>query len=104
EGDTAFLIESLRLDPENASLSAKWLADLGETGAIPILVRMLDSPIAGVRTSAMSAFYDLGPPAETKPRLTEIARADPDPVAQMWGAIALGRFGDAGLVPLLLEL
>ena len=52
----------------------------------------------------MSALYEFGPPRETKARLIEIARCDPDPVAQMWGAIDLGTFRDTSLVPLLVEL
>ena len=43
EGDAAYLIEALRLDPDGASLAAGWLADMQRHDAIPTLVQLLDA-------------------------------------------------------------
>lgn len=42
EGDTDYVIESLRRDPELAPVSAELLADAGIVEAIPTIVRTLD--------------------------------------------------------------
>jgi HEAT repeat protein len=63
-GDTAYLIESLRLEPEHAGLAAEWLADEGVGEAAPALTRLLDVADPNARVAAIKALERLGPPDE----------------------------------------
>ena len=103
-GDTAYLIESLRLEPDHAVLSAQWLADDGVEAAIPGLVRLLEVADPGARFAAIKALEQLGLPEEVKARLVEIAQGDADDGVRSWATSALGRFRDRELTPLLVLL
>jgi HEAT repeat protein len=102
-GDTAYLIESLRLEPENACLAAEWLADDGVTEAIPSLTRLLDVADPSARIAAIQALERLGLRESIKARLVEIARTDSDGV-RSWATGALGSYRDRDLTPLLVSL
>jgi HEAT repeat protein len=102
-GDTAYLIESLRLAPEHAGLPAKWLADEGVTEAIPALTHLLGVADPHARASAIQALERLGLPEHVKPRLVEIAQTDFDWV-RAWATSALASYGDPNLTPLLVAL
>ena len=102
-GDTAYLIESLRLTPDYASLPAKWLADGGVTEAIPALTHLLDVADPHARASAIQALERLGFPEEAKPRLVEIAQTDLDWV-RAWATSALASYRDRSLTPILVAL
>jgi HEAT repeat protein len=104
EGDSGYLIEVLDREPENASLAATWLAKAGETKALPALVRLLDSDRDVLRVSAVNALIKLAPPPDAKGRLIEIARHDTFPNARGWACVALGKYRDRELVPLLISL
>jgi HEAT repeat protein len=103
-GDTGYLIEALRLEPEHAVLSAKWLADDGVEAAIPALVRLLDAADPSARFAAVKALDRLGLPHEVKARLVEIAQTDADDGVRSWAASALGSYRDRELTPLLVSL
>lgn len=102
-GDTAYLIESLRLTPDHAGLPAKWLADDGVTDAIPALTHLLDVADPHARTSAIQALERLGLPEQVKPRLVEIAQTDLDWV-RAWATSALASYRDRNLTPTLVAL
>ena len=104
QGDTAFLIESLRRDPETAPLAASWLANQGVAEAIPALVRMLDVSDSFARSAAVRALDALGPPELAKARLIEIAKHDDDRFVRSSASTALGGFRDHALTPLLISL
>jgi HEAT repeat protein len=103
-GDTAYLVESLRLEPENASLAAKWLADEGVADAIPALIRLFDAADPSARIAAIKALDELGLPDSVRTRLVEIVKTDENDGVRMWAASALGSYGDPELTPLLVSL
>ena len=104
EGDAAYLIEALRLDPHGAPLAAKWLANMQRHDAIPTFVQLLDAASPRARASAAQALYKLGPPPEAKSRLVEMAGSDPDPGPRAFALYALGKFKDRELVPVVVRV
>jgi HEAT repeat protein len=102
-GDRAYLIESLRLEPEHAGLAADSLANEGATEAIPNLTRLLGAADPNARIAAIKALERLGLPDQLKPRLLEIARTDEAGV-RAWATSALGSYGDRDLTPFLVSL
>lgn len=103
-GDTQYLIESLRLEPEHAGLTAKWLADKDVSDAIPALTWLLDVADPNARVASIKALERLGLPDDVKPRLVEIARTDSDDGVRSWATSAIGSYGDRELTPLLTSL
>jgi hypothetical protein len=104
EGDMAFLIESLRLDPELASLSASWLADAGVDESLPALIRTLDAANSFARSAALRALEKLGPPANAKDKVIELAKDDDDRFVRAHASTVLGSYKDHSLTPLLISL
>jgi HEAT repeat protein len=103
-GDTAYLIESLRLEPEHAGLAASWLADDEVGEAIPALTWLLNASDPHARVAAIKALERLRLPPDVKPQLVEMAETDSDHGVRSWATSAIGSYGDRQLTPLLISL
>lgn len=101
-GDMDVLLATLRSDLDYAHVAARMLAHAGDERAVPLLVGLLDSPRASARLAAVRGLAALGPPADARARLTEIALADPQPAAREWACSAIGVYGDADATAFLL--
>jgi HEAT repeat protein len=104
KGETAYLIDSLRTDPELAPSAAAWLADAGSVEAIPNLIHALEVANPFARSAGLRALQKLGPPASAKAKIVDLAQHDPDRFVRSRASTVLGYYGDRSLTPLLLAL
>lgn len=102
EGDTDFLLAALsHYGGDEVGLPAAWLAEAGETRAIPPLTRLLSASSPHARRSAAKALEELGPPESAKGRLIELAKDDPDAPARSWAIGALGKYKERAMIPMI---
>jgi HEAT repeat protein len=101
------MLEALS-DPDARYLAAGWLADAGETAAVPGLIRLLDASDWNVRRVAAESLGKLKA-GEAGDRLLEMAEHDPSSFVRGWAIYAVAQLadadqlGDRDVVPLLIS-
>jgi HEAT repeat protein len=99
--DTATLIASL-VDPDNRSIAAMYLGELGVTDAAPEIARLLEANDPLARSRAARALGLLNASAAL-PRLKELAADDSVPYVRGNAVTAVGQLGGVAAVPLLID-
>lgn len=95
------LIRLLDGDDEIVMVTTGALAKIGDRSAMEALLRLLDHPKAAVRLAAVAALNSLGHP-DMPHRVAELLR-DPDPLRRESAVRIAGYFGYPNCVELLLE-
>ncbi|MFN2468655.1 MAG: HEAT repeat domain-containing protein [Gaiellaceae bacterium] len=93
-GDRGVMIGALT-DPSARTIAARWLARVGETAAIPGLIRMLDAADWGARMVAVMSLDRLGA-EQAGERLLELAEQDSHPSVRSWAIDAIANLSASG--------
>lgn len=102
DGDIGTLIAALT-DPDARTWAARYLGSVGNSDAIPPLIRLLAARDFQTRATAAQALGKLRA-AEAVPALVECIDRGPEDVMRAWAIDALGNIGSKDAVPKLIEV
>jgi HEAT repeat protein len=100
--DVGALITALT-DPENRAWAARYLGKLGDSAAVPPLIRLLSANDFHTRAAAARALGQLEA-TEAVPALLDSVDRGPEDVMRSWAIDALGKIGNHKAVPKLVEV